>query len=345
MRFKRTQAGLTVWCVVLVLGMSASSAVEAAEAGMLREVRALLKLAGEGDASFDEARRGLFALPPAEAIAAIEQTLVDPTTVNSADVRALAYQVLLHHAGENKVAVRQTLIMCLSDPATGVASICCEGLDPEARQSELQARMTELEDSATPAREKQRIIRELARWGECASPALGVVAKILRSRDQDERVRSVAAGAVLDIGGLDGAVGQFKDLDPAAQAPALHNLARYIVDNAGDAHGLNAEDTAALPRTLDFCVNSLGSANVRVRQGAMQALWYAFGYDCYLHRMDDDYGLSKAHREVLDDVAHSDPAPELRQQAVELLAPNLCSRFAKEYQRRAERRERKKDNP
>lgn len=301
------------------------------------ELSQLLDPGAENGRDYEGARKIFREFPAERAQSLALMALGQPQYSQRADTRRMLLEVIASHKGELIPEGRARLMECLSDPAPVIQRMCCDSLSPEEIEREWQRLIAIVTSVSQSDMEREVALNGIMGWGPCVKHHVDAFGNLFRNINEQERLRSFAARGVLNAGGLEEALRQFKDTDSVGAKVASTALAGYIAENDSYGRHLTVEDAKQRPAAIEFVLKALKSPSVETRKEAFTDLGYVAGYDFIIFRSATDYDLNPAIRKTLEEMAASDADPELREWATARLDPERMEKVAQGIIRRRQR--------
>jgi len=328
-----------------ILGMPLLSWGDYAPKERIRIDEAVRQLAG-GQRESSSAKEELEVAPKEIVIPAIVSALRDDPMFVDSGPRQKAYAILVHHqAGEHPLGIQQ-FIRGLAEPKVRVW--CARGLtkvDSDHRAQVIEALTKTLVIPADSVEESslQEVVRSLGSYGPVAKEALGPIAELFGNPSVATRLRGTAAGAMLQIGGLDWSLDRFQDLEPGAHQGAVTHVGRYL-SHADEAcyQEPSPEYRPQRDRARQFILKGLESPHRDVRAAALDVIGIAYGIDWIIFHSPDNYEWNPEPRKALEAMLEHESDGELRDKTKKRLDFDI-HRAAARLQRDIERAKAKKE--
>ena len=336
-----------VCALVAVLALSGELSSLGATDDVSERVRAIFAQLKERSITTQEVEKQLAALSAEEAIPAlVEQLSGNPDLQDTENRwptpgrvwgyghgrRRLAYLALRDHNGIQTDIGYEQFVACLSEPKYG--SFCATTLiekAPGEKQSDVVGHIGRyFGDLKIPDVDKDGIVFRLGRQGPSMAPYLEHMEAVFANREAGERLRWMAANAMLRIGGLGRALPHFQEIDPVGQKGVMTSLARFIVESDESCnYKPSAEYREARDGARKLVLKTMTSSDMEARKAALQSYTYVYGMDVLIIRSSEDYEWNPEPRSALEKMAKEDPDPELRNRAAEMMELGLDQVAAK----------------
>ena len=298
-----------------------------------QRVPASFELAAQNKQGYEEAQRSLMALPSVEAIPAILSALEVSDVSSRVDLRKLAYKLLIHHPAVESQAGFERLKRGLGDPSPEIQRLCCEALGANAVNEEMNLLLTKLDRTTMSNNERWKTIRKIGGWGVYAVTAYDAILAIFRDESEEVKLRATAASAMVEIGGLERSLKDFRDTTGPVVKYQLGAFGQFIGerDDACRAGRRECDDQyrQARSKVREYVLEKLFNDDREVRLVAFQVLCTSYGPDWVIFHTDEDYEWNPVLRTAMEKMAANESDSQLREAAEHHLNFSLDKAAAK----------------